>query len=346
MGPKRHLSRLLPYLFALGALLLAGCAGAGEKLLQNPMDPAGPVLREQLKLLNLTLWFTGLIGVIVAVVSIYVVLRFRQKPGQEKVVPKQVEGNTKLEIAWTLIPIIILSIVAVPTVQVAFWLSNTPKDAMKVRAIGNQWWFAFEYEEQGFVEGNELIVPVNKPVLVTLESNDVIHSFWIPQLAGKVDMIPNRKNTLWFSAEKEGLYYGQCAEFCGLQHAKMRFRVRVVSQAHFDQFVADRKAPYKAPTDAVAKKGEEIFSQKCVNCHNIDGFSGKGKIGPNLSSMGSRASIGAGILPNETQYLKEWVANPWTYKEGIKMPPGFGLKPEEVDAVVVYLQSLKAGPSK
>lgn len=338
MGSKRHLFRFVSILLALLAMVvLTGCVG--ETPAQNPFDSAGRVQDVQLGLLKLTLWLAAAIGTIVAVASVYVVVRFRERPGQ-KGEPEQIEGSAKLEIAWTLIPILILSIVAVPTVQAAFKLAQPPGDAIHVRAIANQWWFAFEYEDEGFVEGNELVIPVGRAVALTLESNDVIHSFWIPQLAGKVDHIPNRKNSMWIQADRPGLFFGQCAEFCGLQHAKMRFRVRAVPAEEYDAWVERRTAGYTPPTDPVLARGEQVFVDNCINCHSIDGFQNKGKVGPNLTTIGSRATVGGGILPNTTEYLRAWVQNPQLIKEGVKMPV-LGLDSDELDAVVAYLQSQK-----
>lgn len=319
-------------------VLLAGCVGETPK--QSAFDPAGPVQQIQLDLLKLTLGFSIFIGTVVAIASVYIVARFKEKPGQ-KGEPKQIQGSAKLEITWTLIPLLILCVVAVPTVQAAFKLSEPPEgEVINVRAIANQWWFAFEYEDHGFVEGNELRIPVGTPVALTLHTNDVIHSFWVPQLAGKVDHIPNRDNSMWIQADKPGIYYGQCAEFCGLQHAKMRFRVVAVAKDEYDAWLAQRTAGYVAPTEPVAAKGEKIFEEYCINCHAIDGFANKGKVGPNLTTIGGRTTVGAGILPNTTEYLKAWINNPQEIKEGVQMPV-LGLSEEDLDAVVTYLQSRK-----
>jgi cytochrome c oxidase subunit II len=338
LGSEQNRYRLLAAMLALLAMLaLAGCVG--ETPAQNPFDPAGPVQEVQLGLLKLTMWLAGLIGAVVAVASVYIVVRFKERPGQ-KGEPEQIHGNARLEILWTLIPILILSVVAVPTVQAAFKLAKVPENAIHVRAVANQWWFAFEYEDFGFVEGNELRIPVGRPVALTLESNDVIHSFWVPQLAGKVDHIPNRKNTMWIQADREGIFYGQCAEFCGLQHAKMRFRVRAIPAAEFDAWVKQRTAGYRKPTEAVLARGEKVFEELCINCHAIDGFHSQGKVGPNLTTIDDRSSLGAGIMPNTTENLRAWVKNPQVIKEGVKMPV-LPINDEDLDALIKYLQARK-----
>jgi cytochrome c oxidase subunit 2 len=331
----------------VAAAVLTGC---GANLKQSPFDPHGDVIRMQMSLLKMSLWFAIAIGAFVTVALLYVVFRFRQKPGQENVVPKQIHGSTVLEITWTLIPIIILAIVAVPTVRTAFATksSKDPK-ALQVKVVGNQWWWGFEYPEYGIVTANELVIPVGKDVAATLVSNDVIHSFWIPKLAGKMDVIPGRENHMWFNAEDADLYWGQCAEFCGASHANMRFRVRAVSQQEFDAWVKDRQAGAKTPTDPDALAGMELFMGKipghasCYVCHTVDGTKAKGTVGPNLSNIGSRPTIGAGLIDNDPEgnALRAWVRNAPSIKPGIVMPAHPNLTDQELNQVVKYLQSLK-----
>ncbi len=296
----------------------------------------------QLDLLQLSMYFAIGIGAAVSLLLIFVVWKFRERPGQKNN-PEQIHGSTKLEIAWTLIPIVILTILAVPTVKTAFGTYVAPADVdMTVKATGNQWWFAFEYPGEKITTANEMVIPVGKKIKLEIESKDVIHSFWIPKLAGKTDMIPNRTNEMWIQADEAGMYYGQCAEYCGTQHAKMRFRVKAVSEAEWQQWVKDRQAGAKAPTDPLAVKGKEILEkQACIGCHTIDGTAAKGTVGPNLSNIGSRPTIAAGIIDNTTENLKAWVKNSQTIKPGNKMPAFTSLKDEDLDAIVAYLQSLK-----
>jgi cytochrome c oxidase subunit II len=328
------------------AAVLSGCS---TTLKQSPFDPHGEVIRMQLDLLKLSLWFAIGIGLFIAAALLFVVFRFRQKPGTTGI-PRQIHGSTVLEITWTLIPIIILTIVTVPTVRTAFAIkASKDPEALQVRVVGNQWWWAFEYPGYGIVTANELVIPVGKDVSASLESNDVIHSFWIPKLAGKMDVIPGRTNHMWFNAEDAGLYYGQCAEFCGASHANMRFRVKAVTQQEFEAWVAERKAGAKTPTDPEALAGMELFMGKtpskanCIVCHTVDGTKAQGKVGPNLSNIGSRATVGAGILENDVagKALHDWVRNAPSLKPGIVMPPHPNLSDQELDQVVKYLQSLK-----
>lgn len=327
-------------------LLLSGCSAA---LKQTPFDPAGDVIRMQLDLLKLSLWFSLGIGTVVTVALLYVVFRYRMKPGDKAGVPKQIHGNTVLEITWTLIPILILAIVGVPTVRASFATAATKDpNALQVKVIGHQWWFEFQYPEYGIVTANELYIPVGKDVSLTLESADVIHSFWIPKLAGKMDVIPGRTNHMWFNAEREELFYGQCVEFCGTSHANMRLRVNAVSQAEFDQWIATHKQGAPTPTDPDAQAGMALFmgttdkkKANCITCHTIDGTKAQAKVGPNLTNIGARHSIGAGVLDNTDAYLKQWIRNPQSVKPGVTMPAHPNMTEPELDQLVKYLRSLK-----
>lgn len=330
-------------LFAVGAALLAGC-GRNDALPHSLFDPRGPVSRMQDGLLLTSLWFAAGIGAVVSVLLLFVVLKFRAKPGGEQKVPEQIHGNTKLEIAWTLIPILILVIMAVPSVRTAFGTSEAmTATSMTVKATGNQWWFAFEYPDYGnFAVGNELVIPVDTAVKMELRSNDVIHSFWIPKLAGKTDMIPNRVNTMWIQSDETGVFYGQCAEFCGTQHAKMRFRVKVLGKDEFAAWTKARQSPAGEPTEALAKQGKELLlKQDCIGCHAIAGTAAQGKVGPNLSNVGERSTLAAGIMENTPENMKAWIQDPHQFKTNVKMPAHPQLKDDELNAIVAYLQGLK-----
>ena len=346
MGLTRRLSRIVSLLaLALSGAVLSGC---GQSLKQTPFDPAGPVARAQLDLLKLSLWFAIGIGAFVTLALLFVVFRFREKKGDTSI-PKQIHGSTKLEIAWTFIPIVILAIVGVPTVSTAF-STKAPKDpnALVVKVVGHQWWWEFQYPDLGIVTANELYIPAHKDVQILLTSDDVIHSFWVPKLAGKMDVIPGRTNKMWFNAEREEMYYGQCAELCGPSHANMRLRVHAVSQTNFDSWVAERKAGAKEPADSVARAGMDLFMGKspskanCITCHTVDGTKAQGKTGPNLTNIGSRSSLAAGIVENTDEYLRQWIRDPKSLKPGVTiMPMHPNLTDEELNAIVTYLRGLK-----
>ncbi|MFZ5822842.1 MAG: cytochrome c oxidase subunit II [Bacillota bacterium] len=331
----------LVLLSVLAGGLLAGCS----TLPQSPLDPRGPVAQSQTGLLMYTLWVALGIGIFVTVALLYVVFRFRARPGQTEV-PKQVHGNHTLEVIWTVIPILVLVSVAYPTVEAAFETATPPEGSMVIKAEGNQWWFGFTYPAEGFVTANEMRIPVGKPVKIELTSRDVIHSFWIPKLAGKMDMIPNRTNVMWLKADEPGLYYGQCAEFCGDAHAKMRFRVIAMEEKEYTAWVEQRKAMLAGPKnlDSVAARGQALFEKEagCFACHAVDGTKAKGNVGPNLTDIGQRKTLAAGIMDNTYENMKAWISDPRAFKPGSSMPAHKDrLKGEDLDAVIKYLESLK-----
>lgn len=309
---------------------------------QSVFAPAGPVADTQLSLLSLTMWIAIGIFIVVGTVLLYAVIRFRSRPGDS--IPKQIEGNTKLEVVWTIVPVILLTIIAVPTVRDAFYVDQPPEsaDALQVTVVGYQWWWGFEYPDQQIVTANEMRIPAGQPVQLTLESNDVIHSFWVPRLAGKVDVVPGRYNTMWLQADEPGIYYGQCAEFCGTSHANMRFRVIALEQSEWDDWVSDRQSveTFVAESDLVAE-GERIFmSTACVSCHTIDGTSAQGNVGPDLTDFSSRTTLAAGMMDNTPENVAAWLTDPPAVKPGSLMP-ALGLQQNEVEALTAFLGSLQ-----
>lgn len=344
MGSRRSLWRKLSS--ALLIPLTAWLAGCSE-LKQTPFDPKGYVARVQFELLNLQMWLAILVGVFVVVASFYVIVKFREKPGQTGE-PPQVKGNHKLEVLWTLIPVVLLAIVAVPTVKAAFALAHPPQgsQALNIKVTGKQWFWNFDYLDEKFTVSNELVIPVGRPINLEVTSEDVIHSFWIPKLAGTIDVIPNRTNHLWFQADEPGTYYGQCKEFCGASHAKMRFRVIALPQAEYDAWVKNRIAKaqnYQQPADPVLARGEEIFmkSKPCFSCHAVAGSNAKGKVGPDLTNIGERKTLAAGWMDNTEENLKQWIKDSKSIKPGSIMPSFPDLSDEDLKALVAYLRSLK-----
>ena len=280
---------------------------------------------------------------IMAVTLIFALL-YRERPGQTAM---QFHGNAKLEVVWTLIPVIIVVIMAVPTFSTISATSKPPpKDALQVVAIGHQWWFEFQYPELGITTANELYVPVGRAVSVQLESKDVIHSFWVPQLSGKTDMVPGHRNHLWFTPTEARAepYLAQCAEFCGMSHANMRFRVFVRPVADFDAWAKSTAAARVAPTSDIAKAGEAQFAASgCVGCHIVQGNAAAvGKVGPNLTHFASRTTLASALLDNDAdgKNLRKWLSNPQAVKPGALMP-NLNLSPEALDKLVPYLEGLK-----
>lgn len=329
------------FLFAvLVGLATPGAAGCG-RFPQSTLDPAGPVARSQLQLLNLSLWIMVGVFAVVAVALVYVVVRYRERPDDLRP-PAPVEGNHRLEVAWTVAPLLVLAVLAVPTVRDTFALAGPPPggDVLEVRAVGHQWWWEFSYPDLGIVTANELHIPTGRKIRLTLTSQDVIHSFWVPRLAGKTDVIPGRQNTMWLQADAAGTYPGQCAEFCGTSHANMRFLVVAQTPEDFDAWVKRRQSPVTEARGDLARRGEAIFGRTCMACHTVDGTKFQGKAGPNLTGIGSRQTLAAGLLANTDENLARWLEDPPAVKPGSRMPD-YNLKKDEIDALVAYLRGLK-----
>ncbi len=336
-------SRLLPLLL----LGLVACKGTTMNTLVSNSD----FTQDVLVIYERIFWWTTLLFVLVQGLLLWIVFRFKAT-GAEKGEPEQVHGNTQLELTWTVLPVFILLHIAIPTVATIF-KSQAPAgpDALVINATGKQWWFAFEYPAQGFTTANELHVPEGQEVEVRLQSDNVMHAFWVPQLAAKRDMVPGRVNRIKFTATKQGLYLGQCAEFCSDSHALMRFRVVVDSKEEFARWSAAQAQP--AATASAA--GFQAFQGAgCTACHAISGTTAEANIGPNLSHVGSRTSIAAGILAHSDAFesgeidpakqranFERWIKNAPSVKPGSKMPAFEQLPPEQLSAVVDYLISLK-----
>jgi cytochrome c oxidase subunit 2 len=326
--------RFLPLLF----LLLFGMIGC-EQSPQTTITPVTDFGREINSLYLLVTVLAAFVFITVEGALLYAVFRFRARPGDGQ--PRQIHGNTRLEIAWTLAPALILVVIAVPTIRTIFATqTEPPPNALRVRVIGHQWWWEFQYPDLGIVTANELHLPTGRPVALSLESADVIHSFWVPKLGGKRDAIPNRVNHLWFTIDEPGVYLGQCAEYCGTQHANMRMRVIVQTPAEFEQWVQAQKT-VPQPTTAEAQQGAQLFARSaCVGCHTVAGTPAQGKQGPDLTHVGSRTTLAAGIIPNTPENLARWLKDPQAIKPGNKMPT-LGLSDADIRLLVAYLTSLK-----
>ncbi|MDA0270219.1 MAG: cytochrome c oxidase subunit II [Chloroflexi bacterium] len=265
---------------------------------------------------------------------------YRERPGQQAL---QIHGNSKLELLWTLLPVLIVAAMAVPTFNaIAVITGDAPEDSLEVKAVGYQWWFQFQYPELGVVTASDLHLPVDRPILVKLESKDVIHSFWVPQLSGKVDMVPGHTNQLWFTPNTVGEFMGQCAEFCGLSHANMRFRVFVHTQEDFDAWVQSQLAEAATPEEGLAAAGAQQFTMSgCIGCHTVRGNAlAMGVIGPELTHFGSRTRLAGGMVENTEVELRRWLKNPPAMKPGSIMP-NLNLTDEQIDSLVAYLYSLQ-----
>ncbi|MCZ7526954.1 MAG: cytochrome c oxidase subunit II [Acidimicrobiia bacterium] len=282
----------------LGATsLLSACGPEND---QNSLRPAGPAADKIQDLFVPVVVVATVIGVFVFVVLVLAVLRFRQRPGRDDA-PRQVHGNTALEIGWTLVPALILAALAIPTVATVFDLAEDPgSDALEVKVVGKQWWWEFQYPEFGIITSTEMHIPAGRPVKLDITAEDVIHSFWIPSLAGKKDAVPGRNHDLVIEADEPGVYLGQCAEYCGLSHANMRMRVVAQTEGEFEAWVAgqrERRAPLLDENGEPAGEVEALITQVygCTNCHIFDDPR-LTAYGPNLTHLGSRTTIAGGTL--------------------------------------------------
>ena len=290
--------------------------------------------------LQILRWDT-VIFLVVQTLLLIAVFRFRERDPAASL-PRQVRGSAVLEIIWTLIPAVILTFIAFPTVAAIFRTQATPpKDALRVKVVGHQWWWEFQYPELGIVTATDLHLPVGRPVSLEIASTDVIHSFWVPGLGGKRDAIPGSLTRIVLTADTPGEYYGQCAEFCGASHANMRHRAVVETSDAFTAWVAKQKEPAATPPDgSPATTGLRIYLMgTCVGCHTVRGVSGGG-IGPDLTHFGSRKTIAGGILPNTAENLARWVRHAPDVKPGSVMPEQ-KLSDAEVASLVAYLLSLR-----
>ncbi|HLG71158.1 MAG TPA: cytochrome c oxidase subunit II [Chloroflexota bacterium] len=328
---------LLPVAAIMAAALLAGCDVTGP---QTTIAPLSEFADDIQFLLKLTFWAAVGVGVIVEAVLIWVVLHYKSR-ATDPAIPPQIHGNTPVEIIWTIIPAVLLMIVAFFTIPIIFKTqAPAPADALQVRVVGHQWWWEFQYPGLGITTANEVHMPVGKTVAFDLESADVMHSFWLPRLGGKRDVIPNHVNRLWWTPQEIGTTPGQCAQFCGTSHANMRMIAVVQSQADFDKWVADQKAPPANPSGGEAADGKAVFSRSaCIGCHTIEGVS-QGTVGPNLTHVGSREILASGILKNTPQDMAAWLHDPPGEKPGSLMP-NLHLSDNDVNALVAYLESLK-----
>jgi cytochrome c oxidase subunit 2 len=317
-------------------VLLASCA---KNAPQDFLKPEGPVARDIDHLQKPVFVVAGIIFVIVETLAVFFVIRYRHRDDRPE--PVQIHGNTRLEVAWTLIPALILLIVAVPTIRTIFDLSQKPKNALRVTVTGHQFWWEYRYNDLGVVTANELHIPVGQDVELDLRSIDVIHSFWVPKLVGKTDVIPGRQNHMKLSADKPGTYLGQCVEYCGLSHANMRLRAIAQPQTEFNSWVQNQRRLAREPIpDTPAADGKAVFTSKgCSGCHTVEGVS-QGTVGPNLTHLESRTTFAGGTFELTEERLRAWLRNPPEEKPGAKMP-NLGLSTEDINKLIAYLETLE-----
>ena len=315
----------------------------------SPTNIFAPVSTPAHSIFGLSLFVlavTGAIFVIVFSLLVYCVVKFRKRTDDDGREPPQVYGSNQVELAWTVIPILISVVLFMATARViaSVQKASQPENAIRVIAIGHQFWWEYRYPGLNVVTANELHVPVSDPAnptptFITLLSADTDHSFWVPRLAGKTDLIPNHPNTMWMDPQQTGLYLGQCAQYCGTQHAKMLLRVYVESRQEFNRWIEEQSQP--ATASAAVSEGQRIFeTTACINCHAVTGTVADGRFGPDLTHLMTRETIASGAAPNTPENLRRWIQNPDAIKPGSKMP-AMALSDHELDAVTAYLATLR-----
>jgi cytochrome c oxidase subunit 2 len=289
---------------------------------------------------------TGVMFVLVAGLLTYVVIRYRRRANDDGIEPAQVYGSGPVEAAWTTVPFLIVVVLTLSTARVIQEIQDArkPASALDVQIIGRQWWWEIRYPKLGIVTANELHVPVSQagerlPTFLDLRAADVVHSFWVPRLMGKIDLVPNKVNSMWIEPERTGLFLGQCGTYCGTQHAKMLLRVYVHTRDDFERWVAHQKQ--LAENNPEVAPGRLVFERTaCMNCHAVAGTVGDGRFGPDLTHLMSRDTLASGALSNSPALLRAWIKSPDHFKPGVLMP-AMNLNDKELDQLVAYLTTLK-----
>jgi cytochrome c oxidase subunit 2 len=319
----------------------------------NIFSPASPQANTIFGLSMFVLAVTALIFVVVAGLLVYCVVKFRGRTSDAGREPAQVYGSTQIELAWTVVPVLIVAVLFLATARVIHAIQDAPRPAaaLDVTVIGHQFWWEFRYPKLGIVTANELHIPVSDPAHPTptflkLLSADTDHSFWIPELGGKTDLIPNRVNEMWLDPSRPGIYLGQCAQYCGTQHAKMLLRVSVDRPDDFATWVRAQQQPVRqdeqtAGQNEKVRVGKHVFlTTSCINCHAVSGTLANGRFGPDLAHLMSRKTIASGAAENTTVNLRLWIRNPDAIKPGSLMP-AMKLSDPDLDAVTAYLETLR-----
>lgn len=331
---------------AVIALLQVHVPGVAEHRIANIFKPLATPAAAEKDIALLVFAITGAIFVVVGALIVSTIIRFRRRPGDDsRQEPPQVYGSNQIEAAWTVIPILIVFVLIGVSARVIASVQNAspPPATLHVTLIGHQWWWEVQYPDYGIVTANEIHVPASRDgktaTYLKLGSADVIHSFWVPQLSGKTDLIPNRDNYMWIDPRDPGVYVGNCAEYCGTQHANMLLRVIAESEDDFKKWTQEQQKT--AADDPQLSGARAVFgSLACVNCHTIRGTAAAGEFGPDLTHLISRQTIAAGVLTNTAEDLRSWVNDPQKAKPGCFMP-SMNLTDRELDQVVSYLQSLR-----
>jgi len=341
----RFLVRTILLLFLSSIALWASEPKGSSSHGTNIFAPASSPAKSIADLSVFVLVITGIIFLVVFVLLVYSVIKFRGRATDAGREPAQVYGSTQIELAWTIIPILIVVVLFLATARVIHAIQDAPEPpgAVQVTAIGHQYWWEFRYPKLGIVTANELHIPVSdpsdpKPTFLQLLSADTDHSFWVPELGGKTDLIPNHPNRMWMDPQHTGVFLGQCAQYCGTQHAKMLLRVSVDGPEDFAAWVRAQQKP--AVEDSAAIAGRRVFERNaCMNCHAVGGTPANGRFGPDLTHLMSRTTIAAGAAENTHDNLRLWIQDPSAIKPGSLMP-AMKLSDVDLDAVVSYMETL------
>ncbi|MDP8975302.1 MAG: cytochrome c oxidase subunit II [Actinomycetota bacterium] len=326
MSPLRR--RALP-LLAVGLLALVACSSQSP----NALDPKGPDAKSVASVAWLMFGLATAVYIVVAGFIIFGALRGKKE--------SRISDGAFIWIGGLLVPSLILAGLAVVTVKTTDTLRKPDANPLRIEVTGYQFWWAAEYLDEKVTTANEIRVPAGRPVEIGLHTKDVIHSFWVPELAGKVDLVPGQRNVIRFTAEKPGEYRGQCAEFCGLQHAKMAFLVLAEEPGEYERWVMRQQRPRGGPASEREAAGEQVFMRSsCAGCHTVRDTEARGTLGPDLSDFGSRRTLGAVATPNTRGNLAGWIENPQSIKPGNLMPP-VQLEPDELLNLLEYLENLR-----
>jgi cytochrome c oxidase subunit 2 len=325
-------------------MLIGAALGQAMRPHWSPTNIFAPVSTPAQSIFDLSVLVLGVAAAIFVLVSAlltYSIVRYRKKRQDDGREPPQVYGSSQVELAWTITPVIIVLVLFLASARVVFGVQDAPRprSSLEVTVVGHRYWWEYRYPGLNVVTANELHVPVGEATFLNLLSADTDHSFWVPRLAGKTDLIPNHPNQMWIEPHETGLYLGQCAQYCGTQHAKMLLRVYVQSREDFDRWIKEQGAA--AHTDESSSEGRKIFeSTACINCHTVAGTAANGRFGPDLTHLMSRETIASGIAANTPENLRRWIQRPDDLKPGSLMPP-MQLSDQQLSAVTAYLASLR-----
>jgi cytochrome c oxidase subunit II len=322
--------------------LISGCTVEGQP---SVLDPASQTAGRVANLSWLMFVIAGMVLFVVTLMLLAAVFRRNRGDTRPELVHSGDNRALKLVIVGgAVIPAVVLVVVMALSISIqnATASAGAFPGQLVIEVIGHRWWWEVRYPEQGFTTANEIHIPAGKPITIKLTSADVIHSFWVPQLHPKLDLFPGQTNTLSFQADRSGTYRGECAEYCGEQHAHMQFVITAQPSADFDKWVSAQQKPAPEPAaGTIEKEGQQAFlGSSCVYCHTIQGTNASGKIGPDLTHLADRETIGAGARSNTRSNLSGWIMNSQTIKPGNLMPP-MNLAPDQLQAILAYLESLK-----